>query len=756
MAALTPGPGAPRGGAPGEPHDEADKALEQLARLLGILRRRWLVVATTAAVGVAAALVTISTLQPRWRASATVVLHLSGPQVLDKVKGLSDEGEGRLLAYREYYQTQREIISSREVAGRALSSLGLEQDPVFLGVDRITSEPERLAKIAEIDPVERLREITFVEEVRGSRILKINADYPDAEIAAEIANALADAFLDYTQKRRTDTGKQAKENLTSERGKALAELRGAEEKIADFLEGHEISSVSLADRQNEITEAVIAETTHLKQAEADHYAAQAAYDEAKRLHRSGSLASATLLPPLERKVFEEMRAEQLAAEREVEQLSVKYGPKMPELQQAKRRLTLINGRIDREGEELLRSLKAKANATLKTKQRHEASLAAEKQRALEMAGLEREYRKLERDAKTADETYSLVAQRDAEIGMTNRVEAEGIEILDRATAPRKPVYPPKALLLALALVTGLGIGALLALAIDLRDTRIRSLVDLERAIASYGLPVLAQLPLLPNDARLGGGNIRAQRRQRDLHAFLYPQSLMAERCRGLRTALTFVEGSHPCRTLMITSPNSSEGKSSTTLNLAMSFCQSGKRVLLIDADMRRPRLHQVFTPPAGEDPPGLAALLQGTATVDEALLTGGDELGPDEARPDNLSVLLCGEVPQNPAELLDSAAMRKLLGELRERFDVILIDSPPVLPVTDPVILARIVDGVLLVARCQATSKADLQRAISSLRQGDTNLLGVVLNEVDPRSESSGYRVGYYAYGTREASSEGS
>ena len=131
------------------------------------------------------------------------------------------------------------------------------------------------------------------------------------------------------------------------------------------------------------------------------------------------------------------------------------------------------------------------------------------------------------------------------------------------------------------------------------------------------------------------------------------------------------------------------------------------------------------------------------------------ELGPDEARPDNLSVLLCGEVPQNPAELLDSAAMRKLLGELRERFDVILIDSPPVLPVTDPVILARIVDGVLLVARCQATSKADLQRAISSLRQGDTNLLGVVLNEVDPRSESSGYRVGYYAYGTREASSEG-
>ena len=733
--------------APGEHHDDADRALEQVVRLLAILRRRWLVVAATSALAVAASLVTISTLQPRWRASATVVLHLSGPQTFDKVKGVTDEGEGRLLAYREYYQTQREIISSREVAGRALDALGLAQDPVFLGVAAIRSEPERVARIAEIDPIERLREITSVEEVRGSRLLQINADYPDPEIAAEIANAVAHAFLEYTQTRRSATGKQAKENLTSERAKALGELQGAERKMADFLESHGISSVSLADRQNVITEAVIAETGHLKQAEADHYAAQAAYEEARRLHREGSLASATLLPPLERKVFEEMRAEQLAAERDVEQLSVKYGDKMPELQQAKKRLDLINARIDREGRELLESLKARANATLKTRQRHEASLAAEQQRALELSALEREYRELERDAKTASETYTLVAQRDAEIGMTNRVEAEGIEILDLATRPRAPFFPPKGLLLALGLVAGLGLGALLAVIIDLRDQRIRSLADLERAIAAYGLPVLGQLPLLPADARIGVGNTRAQRRQRDLHAYLYPHSLMAERCRGLRTALTFVEGSHPCRTLMVTSPSSSEGKSSTALNLAMSFCQAGKKVLLIDADMRRPRLHQVFSPPTGE-PPGLSAVLAGDAAIDEALLEGLED------QPEHLSVLLCGAVPQNPAELLDSPAMRRLIGELRERFEVILIDSPPVLPVTDPVILARIVDGVIIVARCQATSRAELQRAISSLRQGDTNLLGVVLNEVDPRSESSGYRVGYYAYGPREAQGE--
>ncbi len=728
--------------------DEADRAVENLVRLLAILRRRWLVVATTTVLAIAAALVALYLIQPRWRAGATIVLHLSGPQVLDKVKGVTDEAEGRLLAYREYYQTQREIIASRVVAERALAELGLAQDPVFLGIDGIRSEPERLAKQAEIDPIERLREITFIEEVRGSRLLRVSADYPDPQIAADIANAVADAYLDYVQRRRSSTGEEAKKNLSTERAQSLAALQAAEKKMADFKEGHGITSVSLADRQNEITEAVIATSNHLKQAEADYFRDQAAYEEARRLHREGSLASATLLPPQERNIFEEMRAEQLAAEREVEQLGVKYGEKMPELQQSKKRLALITARIDREGRELLESLKARANAALKTKQRLEASLAEEKQRALDLTMLEREYRELERDAKTADTTFTVVAQRDAEIGMTNRVEAEGVEILDRATRPREPIFPPKGLILAVALVAGLALGAVFALGVDLRDHRIRGLIDLERAIASFGVPVLAQLPLLPVDARLGLANTRAQRRQRDLHAFLYPQSLMAERCRGLRTSLTFVQGSTPCRTLMITSPSSSEGKSSTALNLAMSFCQSGKKVLLIDADMRRPRLHQVFEPPIGRENLGLASLLAGTADIDACVVRGATD------QPENLDILLCGAIPQNPAELLESPAARRLLGELRGRYEVILIDSPPVLPVTDPILLSRLVDGVVLVARCQSTSRAELQRAMTTLRQGDTNLLGIVLNEVDPRSEGSGYSVGYYAYRAREADAE--
>lgn len=734
----------PQSSATPEP-DEADRALETLMRLAGILRRRWLVLGVTTVAAVAGAAVVLSILQPRWQASTTVVLHLSGPQVLDKVKGVSDDAEGRLLAYQEYYQTQREIIGSRVVAKRALGALGLAQDPVFLGIDGVRSEPERLALAAEIDPVERLREMTSIGEVRNSRVLKISADYPDPEVAAEIANTVADAYLAYVLETRTRTGKNAKLNVRSERDKALTKLQGAEKAMADFKQNHGITSISLAERQNEITQAIIATSTHLKDAEAELYAAQSAYTEAKRLHKQGSLASATLLPTNERKLFEDMRSEQLEAEREVERLSVRYGEKWPDVQQAKKRLNLVSQRISREQAELLKSLQANANKARDTRQKLAASLEREKKKALDLTLLEREYRELEREALTSGESYSLVARRDTEIDMTNRVEAEGIEILDRATAPRKPFYPPKPLFLAISVLAGLSLGTLLALGIDVRDHRIRSLADLERAIAGYGLPVLGVLPLLPQDARLGGGNIRAQRRQRDLHAFLYPQSMMAERCRGIRTSLTFTQGQTDHQVLMVTSPNSSEGKSSIAINLAASFCQAGKKVVLIDADMRRPRLHQVFAAPLEHEDRGLSGLLAGTLEIDEAIHKSGDDA------PDSLWVLPCGAIPENPAELLEHPACRKVLAQLRERFDVVLLDTPPILPVTDPLILARQVDGVIVVARCQATTRSAVQDALGKLRQGDTNLLGVVLNEVDTRrSGYSGYNVEYYAYRTRE------
>jgi polysaccharide biosynthesis transport protein len=723
-------------------------AIAQILRIASILRRRWLVVGVTTVLALAAAGLAITLLQPRWRASATVVLHMTGPQVLDKVKGVSEDAEARVLGYKEYYQTQRTIMQSRAVAERALAELGLAGDPVFLGIADIQSEPERLARVAEIDPVERLRELVSVEEIRNSRVVQISAEYPDPDIAADIANAVTAAYVAHVRTSRSSLGSEAKLNIEAERKKALEHLRQAEGSLEAFKKQNAITSISLADRQNVITQDVLTLSSRAMEAEADRIRLAAMLAQARSLHEKGNLAAANLLPDEKRVVFEEMRKEQLAAQAQFRAVDVEYGPKHDEHRKAKGRLELIESSIEREAKALLQSLQSQLDAAKQTERDLARSLEREHGKALQLGGLEREYRELEREATAAAEDYLLVARRDTEIAITNRVEAEGIEVLDAATPPSVPVFPRKGLLMALALVGGLSVGSLLALSIDFRDHRIRGLLDLERALAGFGLPVLGQLPVLPPDARLGAGNARAQRRQRDLYAHLFPQSLMAERCRGVRTSLAFAHPQDQPHTIMISSPSSSEGKSSIAMNLALSFCQAKKRVVLIDADMRRPRIHQVFPAPLGKEDVGLSSLLSEQAKVEDAVFSPGEDV------PENLEVIVCGDIPGNPAELLDTPTIRRLLAELHERADVVIIDSPPVLPVTDPLILARQVDGVVLVTRCDQTTRGELQRALAQLSQADANILGVVLNEVDARQEGYDYNAAYYTYRAHETGTE--
>lgn len=752
MSVATPGPrrGEPRREPRPEARAEDEPAhadvLAQVMRILGILRRRWLVVAVTTVMSVAAAALAITLLQPRWKASATVLLHMSGPQVLDKVKGVSEDAEGRLLGYREYYETQRQIMRSRVVAERALAELGLANDPVFLGIDDIQSEPERMARAAEIDPVERLRSLVFVAEVRNSRVVEISAEYPDADIAADIANAVAHAYITHVHNSRTRLGSDAKDDIAEEKTKAQERVQEAERKFEEFKTTNNITSIDQLERH--ATQDILTLSGSAKESEAERIRLANRLEQAKKLHAQGNLAGANLLSDSDRKLFETMRAEQLEAEKAFEEVDVKYGPKHEEHRKAKRRLDLINARIDREGDDLVDSLEASLAIVQKTERDLNRSLGREEKDALKVTALEREYRELEREATAAAEDYLLVARRDTEIAITNRVEAEGIEILDEATIPAAPVFPQKLLLLSLGLVAGLGLGSLLAVSIDFRDQRIRGLIDLERALAGFGLPVLGQLPQLPADVRLGVGNVRAQRRQRDMYAYLFPQSLMAERCRGVRTSLAFASGHEKVQTIMITSPSSSEGKSSTAMNLALSFCQANKKVILIDADMRRPRIHQIFPEALDLGDNGLAAVLQ-----DKCEFPQGMVVGPEDA-PTNLSVMPCGAIPDNPAELLDTAAFRRLLSDLQEQADLIIVDCPPVLPVTDPLILARHVDGVVLVTRCDSTTRSELQRAIAQLARGDTNVIGVVLNEVDARQERYGYSTEYYTYRAPETRTE--
>ncbi|MCA9689259.1 MAG: hypothetical protein KC636_06590, partial [Myxococcales bacterium] len=563
MATETPAPASPDPEAPA-----VDSPIDQLLHALSVIRRRWLAVALTTATMVAAALVAITLLTPRWRAETTLLAHRSGPHVLDKIQGVSDDSNDRRAAYEEFYKTQLAIIESQVVAERALEKLGLASDPVFLGVDD-------LAAAADIDPVERLREWITVREVRKSHIIRISVDYPDAALAPEIVNAVAAAYLDFVEQTRTRVGKTAKENVGIERDTAMADLRAAERAIAAFKREHGIGAATLADRQRELSEGIMTTKIHLKTAEAERHRAEARFRQAQRMFKSGGTIDSGLLSGADASIYERVRQEQLAAEREVGKLSVRYGDKMPDVREARSTLQIADDQLTTVNRETLRSLKAVAASALDAEAALRGTLEREEGEAIALMLLERQYQELERAVRTAADTYALVSRRYTEIDLTNRMATPSIEVLDPAKEPLEPSFPPVTLLLAAALLCGLGVGSVVALAIDHRDLRIRGLPDLETALADQNLQTLGQLPQLQLDARLGLSNARAQRRQRDLFTHLFPRSLMAERCRAVRTSLSFAQAGDAPHTLMITSPNIGEGKSSAAINLALSFCQAG-------------------------------------------------------------------------------------------------------------------------------------------------------------------------------------
>lgn len=724
-------------GRPVESENEAlQDPIDSLMRAISIIRYRWLVLLACTIISLLVGVLAIGTMQPYWRATTTLVVNASSLQVLDAVQGLHDDESNRGNDYLRHAATQREIIKSRRIAAESLVQLGLQDDPVFLGVDGIDNPAERQKAVESIDPAKRLSSFIEVNEITGSRLIRLSVEYPDPGIAREIADVVTRSYLEYISTSREESGADAKLTVADERVRARALLEENEARLDQFKQQHRITSISLADRQNLIAQSISTLTEKTKRAEADLYAIESIYEEAKALRAGGQWATASLVESDQRTTFDELVALHEKALQDRQGLTTRYGPRHPQMIAVEGRIVLIEERLDNLSQSLLSGLRAKRDAARRTEAKLRASLSKENERALKLGRLEPEYRALEREATTAASTYEVLARRDAELGVSNRVERESkppVELLDTATVTKEPVRPRKLLILLASLLTGLVVGSVIALSIDLRDQRIRGTSDLARVLEPFGMQMLGHVPVIQANPEFAPGNMRAQKRFRDLYTYYRPQSHIAERCRAIRTSITFSLDGIQCPVLLVTSPASGDGKSSFAINLATSFTQAKRSVLVIGADMRRPRLHSLFPPEQHQETFGLSSVLSGAASADEALRHHLTEC------PERLSLLSCGPIPENPAELLGSPAFRETLATLRRRFDVIIIDSPPVLPVVDPVVIAGVADAVIMVARCRTTTREQLRVALTELRQVDTNILGVVLNDLSDSDREGGY-----------------
>jgi capsular exopolysaccharide synthesis family protein len=342
------------------------------------------------------------------------------------------------------------------------------------------------------------------------------------------------------------------------------------------------------------------------------------------------------------------------------------------------------------------------------------------------------YQELKDAHDTVHKTYRAIIQRidEIEISSAAGTEEDNIFVIASAQAPLKKAKPKRLQAIGLAFLLGPMLGVGLAFFLQYLDTTVKTREDVEQAT---GLPVLGYVPALREE--VNGDAAATERSGYDLLAVERPRSALAEAFRSLRTALSFSTGAQGIRSLLVTSPSPLEGKSLVSINLALTFAQAGKRVLLVDSDLRKPRIHKTF---------GLSPTV-GLSN----LLTSEDAMRLDEVvqptQVENLYVLPSGPRPPNPAELLATERMRGLLREMEERFDRVIFDTPPVVNVTDATILMHFVGGGLVVVRGFTTQRELAQRASELLQGTQGRMLGVILNNADTPRGAYGYE-GYYYY----------
>jgi len=342
--------------------------------------------------------------------------------------------------------------------------------------------------------------------------------------------------------------------------------------------------------------------------------------------------------------------------------------------------------------------------------------------ALELNRQAIEYSVLKRDVETNQRLYESLLTRLKETNLSGTSEANNVMLLDKAEVPLKPAKPIVPLNIAMSAFVGLILGVGLALLTDLLDNTVKNTEEVE---AATDVPVLGTIPIIRT----------ANKRDRDTITISNPGCPIAERYRGLRTNVVFSGKAGEPRSLLITSANPSEGKTITTSNLAITMAHAGSRVVLIDADLRRPSIHSVF---GLDNSVGLSSYLIGEADIDQVV---------QKTAEDNLMVIPCGVIPPNPSELLGSSRMPELISKLKASFDVVMIDTPPVLAVTDAAVLAAFVDQVVQVVLSGSTTKDAARMCKESLASVGAHIIGTVLNRFDPKAHGgSRYRYYYYTY----------
>lgn len=704
-----------------ERSDDRDK-IDLLAYWRLLVKRRWLILGVLGTVAALSLLLTLMA-TPTYRATAVMQIE-NEEQTIMQVGGVSGRS-----ADPQFLQTQYELLKSRSLAERVaddldLDSTALRQLSPLSWLDRVKGLLRPAPAVPVATDADADSEATLaaaaglvqrglsIEPVRNSRLVAINYDSPVPAFSARAANALAEGFIAAGLERRFGASSYAKTYLEDQLKTTKARLEASERQLVSFAQKENL--VSSAEGQSLAGQNLADLNSVLATAQDQRIRAQARWSQAQSA--SGAALPADMLSNSIIRVLQQQRAQlQGTYQQKLQVFEVNY----PEMQQLKGQLDDLDKQIASELRNIRASVKAEYDAAAAQERLLRGQLNALRTQALDVDGRSIDYNIIKREVDTNRQLYDGLLQRYKEVGVAADVRSNNISIVDRAQVPRQRFKPSLTLNLAIGLLLGLILGVLVAFVLEFLDDTLKTPEDIEQRLK---LAVLGIVPRL--------------HKQTPEQAARDPRSAFSESYRSVRTALQFSTDRGVPKVLLVTSAGPAEGKTTTALTLARNFAQMGKRVLLIEADLRDPSLYKVLGLRSGV---GLSNLLAGEQKMAEAILN------TEQAR---LKVILAGPLPPNPAELLSGSRLVSLLTIAAGNYDQVIIDGPPVMNIADAQILANAADGTMLVVHSGKTRITTAQAAIKRLQAARAHIVGSLLTQYDSKVAGHGYDYeSYYAYG---------
>ena len=688
---------------------------------LAVKHRSVIVGAVLGALLISAAITLL--MSPIYIAGATLQIERESSRVLN----VDEVAPRESVSGEEFFQTQYGLLKSRSLAERVIDSLGLASSNAFIEAMGGTVPERGNRSAAEFAAVRREMVIDMtmsnfaVSPIRGSRLVSISFESPDPALAARMTNAFGENFIQANLDRRFESSAYAREFLEEQIAQTKAKLEVTERSLVEYAANQGIINITEPGADG-LGQTQSLAGTNLSALNASLAAAQAERIAAEQRWRQARASPLMSLPEvLQNPAVQRLTEERARLDAQYQQNDRVYQADWPAQRQLRGQIEELDRQIAEISGGILRSIEGQYVVAANNERALRAQVEGLKGEVLDLRDRSVQYNILQRELDTSRTQYDALLERYKEVSVSGTLTSNNISIVDRAEVPDVPSKPNLITNLLLAAILGLGLGALSAFVLEALDETLATPDDAENKL---GLPILGVIPLLG-------------REETPAEALGDLRSPFSEAYYSLRTALQFSTPDGVPSSILVTSSRPAEGKSTTAYAVALNLARIGKRVLLIDGDLRNPSMHRIV---GVENGVGMSNLLSGAATLAEAV---------QGTREPNLSLVSSGPLPPNPAELWGGDRLRDLLIELKREFDNVVIDGPPVLGFADSPLLSAAVGGTVFVLESKATRRAQARGALRRLLIGNGRLLGGVLTKLNTKTtQYGGYDYAYdYNYG---------